>query len=149
MSLQKETESDQKTHAPESEKKFSTEINGSSESKKKRSHGEITDRESHETLVEIALLSKRSLTWEEKAASEEEDGSSWRERLKRQRVEMAGRVWIPDIWGQEDFLKDWIDCSAFEASLVNSSIMSARDSLVEEGRRANAIAIRLRLQNGC
>ncbi|KAL6559199.1 hypothetical protein OROHE_006568 [Orobanche hederae] len=134
MSLQKETESDQKTHEQESENPFSSEINGSFESRKKRSPEELTDQESHETLVELPLLSKRSLTWEEKAASAEEDRSSGRERLKRQRVEIAGRVWIPDIWGQEDFLKDWIDCSAFDASLVNSSIMSARDSLVEEGK---------------
>jgi hypothetical protein len=34
-----------------------------------------------------------------------------RERLKRHSVEVAGRVWIPDIWGQEELLKDWIDCS--------------------------------------
>ncbi|KAL0410108.1 UNVERIFIED_CONTAM: protein BIC1 [Sesamum latifolium] len=60
--------------------------------------------------------------------------SSGRERLKRHRVEVAGRVWIPDMWGQEAFLKDWIDCGAFDASLVNSSIMSARAALVEQGR---------------
>ncbi|CAA0837840.1 Unknown protein [Striga hermonthica] len=72
---------------------------------------------------------------------------SGRERLKRHRVEMAGRVWIPDMWGQEGLLKDWVDCAAFDASLVNSSILSARDSLVEEGRRANST--RLRVHNGC
>lgn len=78
-------------------------------------------------------------------SSVEESG---RERLKRHRVEMAGRVWIPDMWAHEDFLKDWVDCTAqFDASLVNSTIMSARDSLVEEARRANST--RFRIQNGC
>lgn len=70
-----------------------------------------------------------------------------RERLKRHRIEAAGRVWIPDIWGQEELLKDWIDCSAFDASIMNSSIMSARAALVEEGRRANSS--RLRIENSC
>ncbi|KAL0374877.1 UNVERIFIED_CONTAM: protein BIC1 [Sesamum radiatum] len=64
--------------------------------------------------------------------------SSGREMLKRHRVEVAGRVWIPDMWGQEAFLKDWIDCGAFDASLVNSSIMSARAALVEQGRTLNS-----------
>ncbi|KAM7464247.1 hypothetical protein LguiA_032368 [Lonicera macranthoides] len=57
---------------------------------------------------------------------------SGRERLKRLRVEVAGRVWIPDIWGQEELLKDWIDCNAFDASLVNNNIISARAALVQE-----------------
>ncbi|CAA3011281.1 protein BIC1-like [Olea europaea var. sylvestris] len=60
---------------------------------------------------------------------------SGRERLKRHRVEVAGSVRIPDIWGQEDLLKDWTDCTAFDASLMNNNIMPARASLVEEGRR--------------
>ncbi|KAF8403287.1 hypothetical protein HHK36_011389 [Tetracentron sinense] len=65
-------------------------------------------------------------------------GDSGRERLKRHRTEVAGRVWIPEIWGQEELLKDWIDCSAFDAPLVPGGIISARAALVEEGRRANS-----------
>ncbi|EYU35484.1 hypothetical protein ABFS82_10G053000 [Erythranthe guttata] len=75
------------------------------------------------------------------------EDAAGRERLKRHRVEVAGRVWIPDMWGQENFLKDWIDCTAFDASLVNSSITSARDSLVEEARRANSARLRIIQQN--
>ncbi|KAK1563114.1 hypothetical protein Q3G72_022538 [Acer saccharum] len=67
---------------------------------------------------------------EEAEGLEEDNG---RERLKRHRIEVAGRVWIPDIWGQEDMLKDWIDCSAFDASLVTSNIMSARAALAQNG----------------
>lgn len=54
-----------------------------------------------------------------------------RKRLKEHRIEMAGRVWIPDIWGQEDLLKDWIDCNPFDASLVNNNILSARQALIQ------------------
>ena len=62
-------------------------------------------------------------------AAEEESG---RERLRKHRLEMAGRVWIPDTWGQEDLLKDWIDCSAFDGSLVNNTILSARAALIQQ-----------------
>lgn len=68
---------------------------------------------------------------------------SGRERLKRHRVEMAGRVWIPDIWGHEDLLKDWIDCTVFDSALGNKTIMSARAALVQEGRST------LRIENRC
>ncbi|XP_051149159.1 protein BIC1-like [Andrographis paniculata] len=62
-----------------------------------------------------------------------------RERLRRHQTEVAaGRVWIPEIWGEEDFLKDWIDCSAFDAALAATPILSAREALVEEGRRTRA-----------
>ncbi|XP_028784811.1 protein BIC1 [Neltuma alba] len=72
--------------------------------------------------------------------SAEESG---REKLKRHRGEVAGRVWIPEIWGQEELLKDWIDCSAFDAPLVPSRIMTARAALVREGTRANAEGFRI------
>lgn len=61
--------------------------------------------------------------------TEEESG---RERLKKHRLEMAGRVWIPDTWGQEDLLKDWIDCTTFDSSLVNNTIVSARAALMQQ-----------------
>ncbi|XP_015898792.3 protein BIC1 [Ziziphus jujuba] len=83
----------------------------------------------------------------EPGTSEASPEDSERERLKRHRREVAGRVWIPDIWGQEELLKDWIDCAAFDASLVPTGIMSARAALVEEGRRANSG--RLRIVNRC
>ncbi|KAL8213821.1 hypothetical protein R6Q57_003270 [Mikania cordata] len=73
-------------------------------------------------------------------AAVEESG---RERIKRHRVEMAGRVWIPDIWGHEDLLKGWIDCSVFDSSLGNKTIMSARAALMQEGRST------LRIKNKC
>ncbi|KAI3832647.1 hypothetical protein MKW98_002193 [Papaver atlanticum] len=62
---------------------------------------------------------------------------SGRERLKRHRNEVAGRVWIPDLWGHEKLLKEWTDCSAFDSTLFPNGLMSARAALVREGRRAN------------
>ncbi|KAI3995141.1 hypothetical protein MKX01_031943 [Papaver californicum] len=68
---------------------------------------------------------------------------SGRERLKRHRSEVAGRVWIPDLWGHEKLLKEWTDCSAFDATLFPNGLMSARAALVREGRRAANI------ESGC
>ncbi|KAA0025256.1 protein BIC1 isoform X1 [Cucumis melo var. makuwa] len=64
-----------------------------------------------------------------------EEGESSRERLKRHRMAVAGHVWIPDKWGKEEFLKDWIDGSAFEASLFPSGIVSARCALARDAKR--------------
>ncbi|GAV82439.1 hypothetical protein CFOL_v3_25890 [Cephalotus follicularis] len=65
-----------------------------------------------------------------------------RERLRRHKIEVADHVWIPDTWGQEELLKDWIDCPPFDASLAPSGIMSARAALVKE-RRATSGGLRL------
>ncbi|KAL1541382.1 Protein bic1 [Salvia divinorum] len=78
------------------------------------------------------------------AEAEAEAAESGRERLKRHRREVAGRVWIPDMWGQEDFLKDWIDSTVFDAAVRSGGITSARAALMDEGRRAAA-----RIQNSC
>ncbi|XP_038882952.1 protein BIC2-like [Benincasa hispida] len=91
------------------------------------------------------------------ALAPEESG---RERLKRHRVAVAGQVWIPDKWGKEEFLKDWIDGSAFEASLFPSGIVSARRALARDAKRlspnnnaaattAAAGAGALRILNSC
>jgi len=89
------------------------------------------------------------------ADKEEEEGESARERLKRHRREMAGRVWVPEMWGQEKLLKDWMDCSAFDRPLVPAGLLTARRALVAEScARRPAPAPRassspLRVQNGC
>ncbi|XP_044506694.1 protein BIC2-like [Mangifera indica] len=81
-----------------------------------------------------------------------------RERLKRHREEVAaGSVLIPDKWGQEELLKDWIDCSAFEGVLVPNKIASARKALVaDHGRGASSASTsisphqqRLRIESRC
>ncbi|XP_047333006.1 protein BIC1-like [Impatiens glandulifera] len=73
------------------------------------------------------------------------------ERLKRHRMEVAGRVWIPETWGQEESLKDWIDCTTFDAALANSRIMSARAALINDARLRSSsnAAVGLRITNTC
>ncbi|CAN8254680.1 unnamed protein product [Cochlearia groenlandica] len=63
---------------------------------------------------------------------------SGRDKLTKHRRDVAGRVWIPGIWGQEELLKDWIDCSTFDTCLVPDGISSARAALVDEARRADS-----------
>lgn len=63
---------------------------------------------------------------------------SSRERLTRHGFEVADElVRIPDQWGQESLLEDWIDCSVFDDSLVPGQIFSARAALIEEKRRVD------------
>lgn len=83
------------------------------------------------------------------AAKEEEEAAECaRERLKRHRREMGGQVWIPEMWGQESLLKDWVDCAAFDSSLVPAGLVSAREALVSECRRQTS-ARPLQIQNRC
>ncbi|KAI3411458.1 uncharacterized protein J3R85_017976 [Psidium guajava] len=75
---------------------------------------------------------------------------SGRERLKRHRDEVAGRVPIPESWGQESFLKDWMDYSAFDTLLAPKGLASAREALVAEGRRRLATSHQsLRIEGRC
>jgi hypothetical protein len=109
----------------------------------------LCNKEKMTLLQEIAPVSSmddveaKELTTMDEVLEEDSE----RERLKRHRVEVAGRVWIPEIWGQEDLLKDWIDCTAFDAPLVPSKITMARAALVEEGTKTNAAP--LTIHNRC
>lgn len=90
------------------------------------------NQQEDDTNMEIAL--KEVVLPHVSAIVEVEE--SGRERLKRHRVEMAGRVWIPDMWGQEEFLKDWIDCTTFDPPLISANkIVTARTALVQEATR--------------
>lgn len=64
------------------------------------------------------------------AAADQEE--STRERLKRHRREMAGRVWVPELWGQEKLLKDWVDCAVFDRPMVPTGLLTARRALIAE-----------------
>ncbi|CAL0309961.1 unnamed protein product [Lupinus luteus] len=97
-------------------------------------------------VTQNSCASKTKLNNKEESVVVAED--SGRERLKRHRVEVAGSVWIPERWGQEELLKDWIDCTtAFDAPLVPTRITIAREALVEEGRKVNASG--LSIENRC
>ncbi|KAK4756139.1 hypothetical protein SAY87_006266 [Trapa incisa] len=70
-----------------------------------------------------------------------------RERLKRHREEVAGRVMIPDSWGQDIFLKDWIEYSTFDALWEPKRLSLAREALMAEGLQA--ASQRLRVGSRC
>ncbi|XP_062224756.1 protein BIC1-like [Phragmites australis] len=95
---------------------------------------------------------------EEPKATTGDDQESTRERLKRHRLEMAGRVWVPEMWGQEKLLKDWVDCAVFDRPLVPTGLLTARRELIAEcctrrqettSTAASADSSPLRVQNGC
>ncbi|CAN6228009.1 unnamed protein product [Urochloa humidicola] len=66
------------------------------------------------------------------AADDDQAAESTRERLKRHRREMAGRVWVPEMWGQEKLLKDWVDCAVFDRPMVPAGLLTARRALIAE-----------------
>ncbi|KAJ4846750.1 hypothetical protein Tsubulata_010235 [Turnera subulata] len=78
-----------------------------------------------------------------------ETSTAGRERLKRHREEVAGRVVIPDTWGQESSLHDWIDYSPFDKLLAPNGITSAREALIAEGRGGPSSHQRLRIESRC
>ncbi|MED6218135.1 hypothetical protein PIB30_024181 [Stylosanthes scabra] len=114
-------------------------VNMTEQQQQQQEHNNIDAREKDSTVVvtsssQDSCASKR----EEKeigVGALEGEQDSGREKLKRHRIEVAGRVWIPEIWEQEELLKDWIDCTAFDAPLVPSKITTARAALVEQDRR--------------
>ncbi|GLJ07040.1 hypothetical protein SUGI_0056130 [Cryptomeria japonica] len=57
---------------------------------------------------------------------------SARERLQRYRVQVAGSVWIPDSWDQEERLKEWVDPIALDRSLAPDGLLSARTALIRD-----------------
>ena len=71
-----------------------------------------------------------------------------RERLKRHREEVMGRVKIPENWGQEKLLNEWIDCTTFDGLFApHRMIVAARDALAADGRKARSQ--RLRIHSSC
>ncbi|CAH8267396.1 unnamed protein product [Arabidopsis lyrata] len=78
---------------------------------------------------------------------------SGRERLKRHREEVAGKVPIPDSWGKEGLLMGWMDFSTFDAAFTSSQIVSARAALMADagddaGTRGSRPQ-RLRVESSC
>ncbi|KAL7133573.1 hypothetical protein ABFS83_12G149800 [Erythranthe nasuta] len=128
---------------PGSENTFSSEITKVAQkgSKNSKSNQDSAQRNSSSLPTSSTTAQNNS------EGTVEGQNSSGRERLRKHRVEVAGRVWIPEMWGQEAFLKDWIDSTVFDSKLANSSIMSARVSLVEEGRRPNSTTFTI--ENSC
>ncbi|CAN8255090.1 unnamed protein product [Cochlearia groenlandica] len=78
---------------------------------------------------------------------------SGRERLKRHREEVAGKVPIPENWGKEGLLMGWMDFSAFDAAFTSSQIVSARASLMADAGddvgASGSRTQRLRVESSC
>lgn len=68
-----------------------------------------------------------------------------RERVKRQREEVMGKVKVPENWGQEKLLKEWIDYTTFDGSMFapHRLIVAARDALVADVRKAKSQRLRI------
>ncbi|KAK4255242.1 hypothetical protein QN277_008262 [Acacia crassicarpa] len=67
-----------------------------------------------------------------------------RERLKRHRNEVAGKVKIPDKWGKEQMMKDWTEFSTFDGLLgSHRMIIAARDALIADARKAKSPRLRI------
>ncbi|KAI3450711.1 hypothetical protein Pfo_007376 [Paulownia fortunei] len=77
----------------------------------------------------------------ENAGDEQEKGLG-NEKMKRhwKEVSVGGRIVIPEAWGQEDLLKDWIDYSTFDALLAPKEVGLAREALVAEARRGRGMS---------
>lgn len=60
---------------------------------------------------------------------------SGREKLKRHWTEVAGRVLVPEKWGQEGLLREWMDYSSFDALLAPKGLLSARQDLISQAKR--------------
>ncbi|KAL1192985.1 Protein BIC2 [Cardamine amara subsp. amara] len=78
---------------------------------------------------------------------------SGRERLKRHREEVAGKVPIPESWGKEGLLMGWMDFSAFDATFTSSQIVSARAALMadagDDPGASGSRPQRLRVESSC
>lgn len=66
----------------------------------------------------------------------EKENSSGREKLKRHWTEVAGRVLVPEKWGEEGLLREWMDYSSFDALLAPKGLLSAREALISQAKRA-------------
>ncbi|CAD5194645.1 unnamed protein product [Musa acuminata subsp. malaccensis] len=114
----------------------------SSEDPPAKSSEELVDACSKKSTREERAACSTEVAMERVGAHAAEE--SGRERLKRHRMEMAGRVWIPETWGQENRLKDWIDSSVFDRPLVPKGLVSAREALVEACRRTSSRSRQIR-----
>ncbi|ESQ45914.1 hypothetical protein EUTSA_v10011075mg [Eutrema salsugineum] len=101
------------------------------------------------TCLPVSITSHRNI----QEQPEKTTVLSGRERLKRHREEVAGKVPIPESWGKEGLLMGWMDFSAFDAAFTSSQIVSARAALIadavddagDRGRRPQ----RLRVETSC
>nr|XP_004487496.1 protein BIC2 [Cicer arietinum] len=67
-----------------------------------------------------------------------------REKLKRHREEVKGKIELPKNWEKEKMLKEWVDYTTFDASFApHKLIVIARDALIEDARKARSQRLRI------
>ncbi|CAJ2660186.1 unnamed protein product [Trifolium pratense] len=68
-----------------------------------------------------------------------------RERLKRHREEMKGKVKVPENWEKEKKLKEWVDYTKFDALIFapHALIVTARDALIADVRKSRSQRLRI------
>ncbi|KAK4369478.1 hypothetical protein RND71_013270 [Anisodus tanguticus] len=59
-------------------------------------------------------------------------------KLKRHWREVGGRVFVPERWGHEGSLREWVDYSSFDKILAPKGLKSAREALMSQGKRARS-----------
>ncbi|CAI0544343.1 unnamed protein product [Linum tenue] len=133
---------------------------GQPETKSAASRRVIVQRPNAGTEAEIGAASSstayriyrggRDLLCAEQRKNSEGAVAEGRERLKRHREEVAGKVAVPEDWGQEKLLKEWMDYAPFDKLLAPAGLASARAALAAEGRRAaGGGGQRMRIESRC
>ncbi|KAL1345589.1 hypothetical protein HN51_019324 [Arachis hypogaea] len=96
----------------------------------------------YDKIISTTRRASRSPNYDEddeEDEDEEEREETGRERLKRHREEVKGRVKIPEDWGQEKMMKEWIDYTTFDALFApHTMIVTARDALIADARKTTS-----------
>ncbi|KAH7421318.1 hypothetical protein KP509_13G050600 [Ceratopteris richardii] len=64
-----------------------------------------------------------------------------RKRLQLHRLQVSGKVVIPESWGREKFLQEWVAFGAVEDALRPAGLMAARAELMSTCQRRGAKSI--------
>ncbi|CAN4107263.1 unnamed protein product [Withania somnifera] len=70
--------------------------------------------------------------------TDKKSGLSGREKLKRHWKEVGGRICVPERWGHEASLREWMDCSSFDKILAPNGLKSAHEALISQGKPARS-----------
>ncbi|XP_055834504.1 protein BIC2-like [Solanum dulcamara] len=99
--------------------------------------GEYQDQDSIKNFESLSMVEDGDKTGDFSIVTEKL-GLSGREKLKRHWREVGGRVCVPEKWGNEGSLREWMDCSSFDKMLAPKELKSAREALMSQGKRARS-----------
>ncbi|KAH7663437.1 hypothetical protein IHE45_14G055400 [Dioscorea alata] len=71
-----------------------------------------------------------------------------REKLKRHRrmTMEKGQLGIPEVWGHEELLQCWFDCSAFQSCYSPAGLVGAREALARQRTRPSCTSADLKVE---